>query len=210
LADQSGRASEPLALFGGTFDPIHLGHLIAAEEVAERLELPRIAFVPCGAAPHKGNLAASAEQRLAMCHLAVKGNPRFHASRMEVDRPGPSYAIDTVRAMAQRRPAESVYFIIGSDAFGLLDSWYEWRELVELCTFVVMRRPGEEAPSREPVVPHAVSVDIRGVEVSSSEVRTRLREGRSVRYLVPEGVRLYIVAHGLYGAQAGVDAGAQG
>jgi len=189
------------ALFGGTFDPIHVGHLILAELVAEAEGLAEVLFVPAGRPPHKeGQTTAGAEDRLQMVELAVAGNPRFAVSTIELSTREPSFTIDTVRRL-KAAGAERVALILGSDSLVELGTWREPEALVEECELLVVARPGadlDQAPaafrSRARVVP-APRMDI-----ASRTIRARVARGQSIRYWVPEAVREYIAGHGLYRA----------
>lgn len=201
-----------VGILGGTFDPIHLGHLAVAEEVRERLGLERILFIPAGRPPHKPDRPiASAADRAAMVGLAIAGNPAFELSRVEVDRPGPSYAVDTLASLtaeAERRgEATDFTFILSAEAFAELGSWREPRRLLSLCRLAVVPRGGRPDPGRdwfgrdEPTLAGRVTfVDGPGLAISSTAIRERVRTGRSIRYLVPDAVIAYIGDHGLYAA----------
>jgi len=188
-------AGAPL-LFGGSFDPVHLGHLIAAEFAAEALASTEVWFVPAREQPFKaGRHGASPEHRLRMLNVALAGHPLFRVEAMEIDRPGPSYTIDTVRALGARLGAR-VTLLLGSDAAEELPTWREADELLKLADVVVYQRAGEVAtplpyPSRRIPVPL--------IGISATEIRTRIAAGQTIRYLVPESVRAYITRLGLYG-----------
>ncbi len=213
------------ALYGGTFNPIHLGHLRAAEEVVEALGLERLLFVPSAQPPHKagddGDPIAPAAERVEWVRLAIEGNPRFALDPIEVERDGPSFLVDTLRAFGERLAPERPVFVLGSDAFSEMGGWREPRRLFELAHFAVMVRPplrsghlGDWLPDvvkdEVEIAPDGASgqhrrlgnqvrlVEIRGFDVSASDLRRRLREGRSVRYLLPERVRLAVLASGAY------------
>jgi nicotinate-nucleotide adenylyltransferase len=192
-----------IGLLGGTFDPIHLGHLRAAENAREALGLERVAFVPAGQPPHRARPASPALDRFAMVSLATAGHPAFVAWDVELRRDGPSYTVDTVSRVLDERPSDVVVVIVGADTYPEMATWREPERLFALCTVAVVARPGESAtgsPLRAPF-PGA-----RGVEsvpgpalpVSSTEIRQRVRDGRSVRYLVPDAVADYIAKRGLY------------
>lgn len=206
------RSGPKVGLFGGTFDPVHIGHLRAAEEVAEALGLERVLFVLSARPPHKGGFAhAPAEDRFEMLKKALQGNPRFEASDLELRREGLSYSIDTVREVL--RAGLEPTFIIGEDAFRSIRTWRDWRELLDLCPFAVMRRTEEDLEPflrelgyrRDPggafLSPKGTPLYLVGVtnlQVSATMIRERVREGRSIRYLVPDPVREYILGKGLY------------
>lgn len=190
---------------GGTFDPIHYGHLAAAEEARQQFGLERVVFVPNGQPPHKqGHAIISGEHRYAMAVLATASNPWFEASRMEVDRAGPCYTVDTMREFRRRLGSgAALFFITGVDAILELSTWREPRRLAELCEFIAVARPGYEADARVEAVAGEVGARIHllraaGVAVSSTELRRRAATGRSLRHLTPGPVAGYIEAHRLY------------
>jgi nicotinate-nucleotide adenylyltransferase len=195
------------AVLGGSFNPIHYGHLLLADDVAERLELDRVLFVPAARPPHKPNAdLAPAADRYAMVELAVAGHPKFLVSDVEFRRPGPSYTVDTLEAL--RIPREELFLIVGSETFLDLLSWRSPRRVAELAQLAVVPRVGsafdpESAAvrkvvheiGREPVIVRADSLLI-----SASDLRRRVREGRSIAYRLPEAVSAYIRAKRLYRA----------
>lgn len=189
---------------GGSFDPIHLGHLLIAEQVREQLGLGAVLFIPGGQPPHKpGRELAAAEHRLAMAVLATRDNPGFAVSRLELDRPGPSYALDTIRALrAEGGPGAEVIYILGADQALELMTWHRATEVVQETRFVVVPRPGSDLgqlPARLGSAAERVTVlPLAELPISASEVRARVAAGRSIRYLVPESVREYILSQGLY------------
>ena len=184
-----------VGLLGGTFDPIHLGHLRAAENAREALALERVAFVPSAEPPHRTAPLSSARDRFAMVALATAGHAGFYASDVELEREGPSYTVDTLRAWRRRHPADELVLVVGSDAFAEMDSWREANALFDLCTVAVVPRAGETpAAGPGPAVPVAGP----GLPVSSTEIRRRVAARQSVRYLVPESVADFIEKRGLY------------
>lgn len=214
-----------VAVFGGTFNPIHTGHLRAAEEVAEQLGLERVLFVPSAEPPHKQaperDPLAPAAERLAWVELAIADNPRFAADPLEIERGGRSYSVETLRAVRARQGGAPPVFLIGSDAFREVDTWREPEALLSLAHFAVVTRPpasgsladwlpaklasevtiargGREGQTRSGTWIRLL--EITALDVSSSDIRRRLREGRSIRYLVPDRVREAIVASGAYAA----------
>jgi nicotinate-nucleotide adenylyltransferase len=189
-----------LGVMGGTFDPIHLGHLRAAENAREELGLDRVLFVPAARPPHRPDRLASPLDRFAMVALATFDHPAFVASDLELRRDGPSYTVDTLRALRGERPHDELFLIVGSDTFPEMASWREPEALLALCTVAVVARPGDDAAAgpADPPPPNAVSLSGPGLPISASAIRERVREGRSVRYLVPEGVADYIQKRGLY------------
>jgi nicotinate-nucleotide adenylyltransferase len=190
---------------GGTFDPIHYGHLLAAERAREEFSLAEVVFVPCGAPPHKPEgCEASAEDRHRMTVLATEGNPNFSVSRREVERPGPSYSVATVEEFkTERGPDWDIFFITGVDAVRDLLTWKDPDRLLQLCRFIAVTRPGfqpQELEARLGVdrFRRIYLLPVAGVMVSSTEVRDRARRGLSLRYLTPAAVCEYIVAQQLY------------
>jgi nicotinate-nucleotide adenylyltransferase len=183
------------ALFGGSFDPVHLGHLVMAETVAEALGAT-VRFLPAREQPFKRAAhQATPEQRAEMLELAVAGNPRLRVESIELDLPVPSYTVRTLRALAEREPGNRFTLLLGADAAQDLAAWWEVEALPGLADVVVFARPGSSVP-RHPLI--APVVDVPAIALSATEVRERVRQGRSIRYLVPEAVREYIAAHGLY------------
>ncbi len=187
-----------LGVLGGTFDPIHNGHVLLAQFAGERLGLDRVLFVPAADPPHKGECAASAEDRWAMVKLAIEGFPSFAASRLELERPGKSYTVDTLRNLHQAHPETQLYLIIGADNVVPFSTWHNPQGILDLCTVVAGTRlsPREEAdPELEKYLVH---IDTPVVQFSSTQVRQRLNQGLPIRYLVPEKVEEYIRRQGLY------------
>lgn len=187
-----------LGLFGGRFDPPHLGHLRLAEEALEQLELEVLFFIPALAPPHKPTVAP-AGARCDMLTLATTDHPRFALSRLELERGGPSYTFDTVRAIKGEHPEAELFFLTGADAYGEIASWHRARELVSEVHMVAASRRGYTLETLEPFFKRRVRhLDTPLLEVSSSDIRKRIKGGRSVRYLVPELVESYLVKHHLY------------
>ena len=199
----------PLGIFGGTFDPIHVAHLAVAEEAAEALGLASVAFVPAGEPPHKpGRPITDGEQRLAMVELAIAGNQRFVADRRELDRPGPSYTVDTLEEMHADAPPDAppdLVLIVSAEAFLGFMTWHEPRRILELARVVVAPRdgypeagPGFLAAHLPDLADRATFLDSPRLRLSASELRARAAAGRSLRYLVPDAVAAYIGDHALY------------
>jgi nicotinate-nucleotide adenylyltransferase len=186
-----------IGVMGGTFDPIHIGHLRAAESAREVLRLDRVLLIPAGTPPHREPPRASAFDRWAMVCLAVAAHPAFESSPIELSRPGPSYTVDTLEAIHAANPAADVFLIVGSDTRAELSSWKDLDRLVSMCRVAVVRRPGTEAQGAD-LPPWATWVDGPGFAVSATAVRGRLAAGGSVRYLVPESVADYITRRELY------------
>ncbi|WP_263119755.1 nicotinate-nucleotide adenylyltransferase [Cellulomonas sp. RIT-PI-Y] len=191
-----------LGVMGGTFDPIHHGHLVAASEVAARFELDEVVFVPTGAPSFKQNADVTpAEHRYLMTVIATASNPRFTVSRVDIDRPGLTYTVDTLRDLAAERPDADLYFITGADAIAQILTWKDSAELFDLAQFVAVTRPGHQL-ILDGLPTHRVSQwEIPALSISSTDVRDRARADRPVWYLVPDGVVQYIAKHHLYEGQ---------
>jgi nicotinate-nucleotide adenylyltransferase len=207
----------PIGIFGGTFDPIHFGHLRTAFELLQALRLTEMRFMPAGNPPHREITVASSEQRLAMVRAATEGQQGFVVDDREIRREGLSYSVDTMRTLRADFPERSLCLIVGMDAFLGLPKWHQWRELLELSHLVVAHRPGWRAPSMGPlgellvdrgtgrindlhesragcIYIHAVTQ----LEISSTEVRKSIAAGRDPRYLMPDAVRVIIGQTGCY------------
>ena len=194
-----------IGIFGGTFDPIHYGHLVAAEEARAILGLEKMLIVPAGQPPHKADRPVTpAEHRVAMVQLAIASNPHFVLSRVDLDRPGPHYSVDMVTRLRRELGPGDVYLIVGMDSLMDLPSWHEAERLMGLCYIVGVNRPGytyDLAPL-EKAVP-GISAHIRvleapQLEISSHELQDRVRRGLPIKYQVPEPVEDYITRHNLY------------
>lgn len=223
-------APAQVGLFGGTFNPIHIGHLRAAEEVGEALGLERIVFVPSAQPPHKlpdrSDVLAPASLRLAWVKAAIASNPRFAVDPLELERKGPSYSVDTLRTFAARLEPARCVFVIGQDAFVELASWREPAALLELAHFAVTTRPPSRKGSLKDWMPPSLAsqvelaadglsgrhrsaqtwiraVEITPLDISSSGIRARIRAGRSVRYLLPDGIHDAVVQSRVYGPGVG-------
>jgi nicotinate-nucleotide adenylyltransferase len=181
-----------IGIFGGTFDPIHHGHLILAREALEELGLELVIFVPAAASPHKPDFESAASAvRLEMVRAAIEGEPRFGFDAMELERPSPSYAIDTVEALRKREPAAEFFYLIGEDNVERLNTWHRFGELAKLVQFIVLDRTGRQAEQPYPVIR-------RHLDISATDIRNRVATGRSIRYLVPPAVEKIIRARQLY------------
>ena len=193
-----------IGLFGGTFDPIHLGHLILAEQCREACRLDRVWFVVAGSPPHKPGGRTAVCHRLEMVRIAIAGHSAMVASDIEARRPGPHYSVDTLEAICRDNAGDDLFFLIGADSLRDLPSWREPARIAQLATIVVVNRPGieEVAPAQFPDFgqdSHPIrSVTIPLVGIASSDLRRRLAEGRTIRYMVPRGVEAYIEVHRLY------------
>jgi nicotinate-nucleotide adenylyltransferase len=193
-----------LGLFGGTFDPIHVGHLILAEACREACDLERVWFVVTAMPPHKRGDRTPVADRLEMARIATAGNSTFEVSEIEADEDGPHYSYATLEALTARRPNDDLYFIIGADSLADLPQWRNPRRIAELATIVVVNRPGidpevaQTPPSLGPRAKPLRFVTIPPIGISSTDLRRRLTEGRSIRYQVPRGVEVFIRENGLY------------
>jgi nicotinate-nucleotide adenylyltransferase len=184
---------------GGTFDPIHHGHLVAASEVAGRFDLDEVVFVPTGVPYQKGGAVSPAEDRYLMTVIATASNPRFHVSRADIDRDGPTYTIDTLRDLhALYGPATELFFITGADALAKILSWKDALEMLSLAHFVGVTRPGFELSDDHLPADTVTLVEVPAMAISSSDCRSRVAAGKPVWYLVPDGVVQYIAKRGLY------------
>lgn len=196
-----------IGVLGGTFDPIHSGHLIIAEEARLRLKLARVLFVPARQQWLKTDRdIAPVAHRVEMVKLAIATNPHFEISTVDIDRPGPSYSVETVAILQQRMGAEAkIFFLVGWDSLVELPQWKEPGRLIQLCKLVAVTRPGFSPPDLKAlelsvpgVTQSVVWLDIAPVDISSSDIRERVAQGLSIQGLVPEGVESYIKEHELY------------
>lgn len=210
-----------IGLYGGTFNPIHLGHLRAAVEVVERFRMKEMIFIPSFLPPHKDSPEiADPIHRLKMVNLAVTGNPNFSVSELEIQRRGKSYSIDTVKAIKEQRPDDELAFVLGLDAFLEIHTWHKFEEIFTRCDFIVFDRPGapkiscrqalpeklrdsfkRKGGAREFIHPSGKKViftEVTRFEVSGTTIRALVREGKSIRYLLPRRVMEYISESGLY------------
>ena len=200
-----------IGVMGGTFDPIHNGHLVTAEEAWKQFQLDQVLFVPSGHPPHKTDRdSLDPEDRYLMSVIATATNPHFKVSRMEIDRAGPSYTIDTVREMHRLYGRNTeVYFITGADAILEILTWKEPEKVLREATFIAATRPGydlkrleeslpEVEKARQATDPRVLVMEIPALAISSTDIRRRVKEGRAVTYLVPEGVARFIEKNGFY------------
>ncbi|HET6876942.1 MAG TPA: nicotinate-nucleotide adenylyltransferase [Jatrophihabitans sp.] len=194
-----GDPAKRVGIMGGTFDPIHHGHLNAASEVADMFALDEVIFVPTGQPWQKSHREVSpAEHRYLMTVIATASNPRFWVSRVDIDRPGPTYTIDTIRDIAHERPEVELYFITGADALAHILSWKDAEEALRLARFIGVARPGYELSDAHLPTDSVTLVDVPAMAISSSGCRERVSSGRPVWYLVPDGVVQYINKFRLY------------
>jgi len=202
-------ARERIGILGGSFNPIHIGHLILAQCAIEAFDLSRVLLMPCTIQPLKSALSlAPVEHRAAMVECAIEDNLAFEMCDIEIQRDGPSYTIDSIRELTRRHPNADLFFIIGADTLPELHGWKEVLTLLGLCTFVTLARPGfdvrqcsDAALSLPPPWPETLLANVatgRLIDISSSDIRHRVAEGMSIRYLVPRSVEMYISEHGLY------------
>lgn len=195
-----------VGVLGGTFDPIHIGHLVAAEEARAQLRLDRVIFVPAGLPPHKlSNNISPIDHRLAMVKLAIASNPYFTISRVDIDRFGPCYTVDTIQLLRDELGSDvELYFIMGSDSLADLPTWHQPQRLIRLCRLAVVERPGYQVDMEEleRVLPGITSrvhfINAPQLDISSTDIQRRVREGLPIKYQVPEAVEEYIYKHWLY------------
>jgi len=216
-------STAPVGILGGTFDPIHYGHLRLGEELAEALQLDEVRLLPSGTPPHRSAPVASSEHRLAMTRLAAQGNPRFHVDEREIHRSGPGYMFDTLTSLrAEIGPARAIVLLLGADAFLELATWHRWHELFGLAHIAVAHRPGFPIEGWADQMPQPLAreysarlmqqllsvylspaggilvVPFTALDISATALREMLRSGKSARYLLPEAVLDYIRSNGLY------------
>lgn len=204
-----------IGILGGTFDPVHFGHLRPALDVAEQLSLEHIRLIPSAEPPHRAEPVATAQQRVALLQLAIKNNPRFVVDDRELHRKGPSYTVDTLYSLKQEFPESSFYLMLGTDAFLGIQSWQEWNQLIELAHIVVMQRPNEtltmpadleqwyqqylaNEESQYKLAGSIIPVTVTQLAISASQIRNQLAEGESPQFLLPDAVISLIEMLGLY------------
>lgn len=196
-----------IGIFGGTFDPVHYGHLIAAETCRERLQLDQVRLIPAASPPHKPDVkVADGHARADMLSLAVAGYPEFVVDRRELKRSGPSFTVDTLRELTAEFPEGDLYFLMGADSLRDLLTWRQPKEIARLATIVACNRPGvAEITSAqivewvgEEIAVKVLSVSIPGTDLSATDLRQRIMEGRKLRFLTPRAVEAFILQHGLY------------
>lgn len=202
-----------IGINGGTFDPIHYGHLRPALEVMQELNLDQVQFIPCYQPVHKGMPNVAAEQRSEMIRLAIENQPKFVLNTIEIDKGGPSYMVETLALLKQQFPEDSLVLMMGTDAFAKFHTWHQWQRILQLANIVIMHRPGEPVPqqgqSGEIYQKYHVTklslasgqimdMDVTQLDISSTMVREHLRLGHSAEYLLPYCVVQYIEANNLY------------
>jgi len=195
-----------IGLFGGTFDPLHLGHLMLAEAARETCDLQEVWFIPAWSPPQKqGHAISPPKHRLEMVRLGIAGHPQFRVSRIELERQGISYTVDTLRQVAQAHPDDELFLLIGGDSLHDLPTWHQPREILELATVIAVNR-GRTPADPEPVLKalgekyrsRIVLNTMPGVDLSATEIRARVAAGQSIRYQTPRSVELYVSTHQLY------------
>ncbi|WP_079708436.1 nicotinate-nucleotide adenylyltransferase [Paraliobacillus ryukyuensis] len=184
-----------VGLLGGTFDPPHIGHLVIAEEVYDQLQLDEIWFIPSNEPPHKDKAMIESNYRVAMVEAAIAENDHFFLERFEIDREGKSYTIDTIDALTTKHPDITFYFIIGADMVEYLPKWDQIDELVNMVQFVGVKRPEFDLKSDYPII----TIDTPEIDVSSTMIRQRIKQERTIAYYVPDAVKRVIKEHHLYG-----------
>ncbi len=196
----SEETSARIGILGGTFNPPHIAHLIAAETVRVHLRLDKILFVPAATPPHKLNAEIiPAEQRLQMVKLATKNNPLFEVSEVDLKRSGPSFTVDTLTELKRRFPVENFYFLLGIDLLIEFETWKNPHKIIEECTLVAMNRPGFDLEKVDKDLLRKVEiVSVPSVDVSSTSIRRLVESGKSIRYLVPDEVEKYIRENSIY------------
>ena len=210
-----------IGVYGGTFNPIHFGHLRAAEEIYYKFRLSKVIFVPASQPPHKSSEEIiDPNHRLKMTMLAITGNEHFSVSDIEVNRPGKSYSIDTIRELKRQNPEKNFYFILGLDAFLEINTWHKWKELFSETDFVVTSRPGSPKVARGRIIPQEIRkefkfnakeniftnksgcrvyfAEVTHLDIAASAIRRMVREGQSIRYLLPRRAIEYIIENKLY------------
>jgi len=194
-----------IGIFGGTFDPVHVGHLILATESASQLALDKVLWMVTADPPHKGEQVTPVEHRLAMVAAAIDADPLFEISRIEVDRPGPHLAVDTLRLLHDIYPTDSLVYLMGGDSLEDLPSWYKPSEFLGVCDEIgVLRRPGHliDMPALEKTLPGLTAkvhfIDSALIDISSTQLRTAIATGKPFRYSLPPDVYHYIQSHDLY------------
>jgi nicotinate-nucleotide adenylyltransferase len=190
-----------IGIMGGTFDPLHLGHLVTAEQARADLALDEVVFIPAGRPWQKTRRVTGTEHRYLMTVLATAANPAFSVSRMEIEREGASYTVDTLRSLRAELPHDELYFVTGADAILTILTWKDAEECLQHAAFVAATRPGHDLSDleHEGLRDQVIQLDVPALAISSTDVRERFAAGRSVRYLIPREIEEYARKHGLYG-----------
>ena len=186
-----------VGVMGGTFDPIHHGHLVAASEAADAFELDEVIFVPTGEHWHK-KVVSSSEHRYLMTVIATAANPRFEVSRVDIDRPGTTYTVDTLKEIKRLKPEAELFFISGADAIAQILAWKQIDEVWDLAHFVAVTRPGHNLELQNVEGATITQLEVPALAISSTDIRDRATAGKPIWYLVPDGVVQYIAKHRLY------------
>ena len=204
-----------IGIFGGTFDPIHIGHLVLAEQCREQCQLDEVWFVPAALPPHKlDSIISPAKIRSEMIEFAIAGNPQFKLCRIELDRSGPSYTVTTLEQLHVEDPTRELFLLVGADSIRDLPTWRQPQRILELATVVAVNRGGDPGIESHHLtvqqlagnsIPRIQIVQIPALEISATDIRQRIAAGRSVRYLVPRSVEAYIREHGFYEAAGSVN-----
>lgn len=200
----SGSRANSIGIYGGSFDPIHHGHLRSALEVKQQLKLDEVRFLPSGNPPHRERAKVSARHRMAMLDLAVADAPGMVIDSRELERDQPSYTIDTLESVQSEVPQAKLTLIVGMDQFSAFDTWHRWQELLQKIDLAVMERPGESISSsaqqmlQGSLAGRITIIKVTQLDISSSRIRTELADNREIQYLVPRSVRDYIVGNELY------------
>ncbi|MCJ7577911.1 MAG: nicotinate-nucleotide adenylyltransferase [candidate division Zixibacteria bacterium] len=194
------RNRKKIGILGGTFDPIHIGHLVLAEQVREKFQLERVIFIPSASPPHKTEQELSpAEDRFEMTQLAVKGNPYFFVSDIELKREGLSYTVETLKELKELHRDSEIYFLTGSDVLDEITTWKDPEEIYKLAKIVIAVRPGfDKFDPENHFAKKSIIVEITGMDISSTQIREKVRNGESIKYLVPSKVEEYIRKRNLY------------
>lgn len=199
-----------IGVYGGTFDPVHAGHLLLAECCREALQLDTVLLLPAGNPPHKSDSQiAPASHRLEMLKLAVSGCPEFQIDERELKRNGPSYTVLTLQEISEERPKAELFFLMGADSLRDIPGWQDPHEIISLATVVAVNRPGIPMPAPEQITEWAGNlsssiqvIEIPGSDLSSSDLRSRVAKGRSIRFMTPRAVEVYIAQHELYQSES--------
>lgn len=188
-----------IGLLGGTFNPIHYGHLILAEECRKNFHLQKIVFIPSAVPPHKGRRITCPKHRYNMVKLAVQNNKRFAIADIELERKGPSFSWETIQYFTRRHPKDPIYFILGIDSLLKIDAWKGKRKVLDLCNFIAATRPGYRIKDIPSSIRKKIKlIKIPGVDISSSQIRKRVKAGKSIKYLLPPKIEEYIYKYRLY------------
>ena len=195
-----------IAIMGGAFDPPHFGHFVTAQTVYDSFDVDKVIIMPLGDAPHKENSRTKAEDRYNMVLAGIDDNDAFDISDMEINRKGKTYTVDTIAEIKKINPELKIYFVIGADEAKMLDTWHEPERLLKMCSFIAVSRPGFDRNELIKIVDEVRKkyccdihyIDVPALDISSSDLREKISEGRSIKYLVPDKTEKYINEHNLY------------